>query len=187
MPPNVNIRSLEAADTAAGTPAQFTVEVNNRETVTPLFGPAACGGVIGSSQGHKTEVSIEVRDSAGRVIDESSQEVCAPGEQIGNEVTVEFDAETGDPGEHTGTAATRVGRNELESDTAGPVSFDVADDAGDLPSSDGGGGAGLPDLPDPGDNDSPLDLGLPSGKALVAVAALLAVAWLADSAEGITS
>lgn len=185
MPPNVNIRSLEAADTAAGTPAQVTVEVNNLETVTPLLGPATCGGVVGSSQGHKTEVSIEVRDSAGRVIDESSQEVCAPGEQIGNEVTVEFDVETGETGEYTVTAATRVLGHERESDTRGPVSFNVGD-VGDLPGSDGGG-AGLPELPDPGGENPLGDLGLPSGDTLVLVAGLLAVAWLADSAEGIVS
>jgi hypothetical protein len=190
MPPNVNIRSLDAGDTAAGTPAQVTVEVNNRETVAPLFGRASCNDF--QAKATRTEVSIEVRDGSGQVVETASKEVCAPVEGLSNEVNVEFDADTGDPGEHTVTAATRVVGNELESDTAGPVSFDVADDAGDLPSSDGGGEDDQFNLDDripggDGDGDGPLDIGpdLPSTDLIIGLVVLGLAAWALSSAEGI--
>jgi len=188
MPPNVNVRSLEAPATTPGTPTTITAEINNRELVTPLLGPATCGG----NTGHKTEVTVEVRDPAGAVVFEEAKTICAEGDSLGNEQTVPFEFTPSTDGEHTVRASTRVIGHEIDSDSAGPASLTIESDAGDLPdSSGGGGGPGLDydpgDFSGDGDGGGLLDVGpdLPSSDLIIGLVVLALAAWALSSAEGI--
>ncbi|WP_144901371.1 hypothetical protein [Halobellus captivus] len=188
--PDVNIESFEVGGpTTPGTPVPATVRVNNRETVTPLLGPATCGGAWGSDQGHLTDVTVEVRDDEyGTVVWQETEQVCAPGEQIGNEFDVQFEPTIYDLGSYTVTASTRVVGKDADSDQAGPVGLDVTEDSSSLPDSDSGNnsGGGWPFGDGSGDGN-PFDLGFGGSnmKIVLGLVALLAIAWLADSAEGI--
>lgn len=186
MPPDVNLKSLDAPDTTPGTPTTIRATINNREAVVPLFGPAACGGVVGSSQGHKTEVSIEVRDPGGAVVHDTTETVCAPGEQVGNDVDVLTEFTPEEAGEYTVRASTRVLSHDRDSDSAGPVALTVESEAGDLPDSTSPGG-GLDFDPTDSDGDSPLDIGpdLPNTDVVLGVVVLALLAWALSSAEGI--
>lgn len=193
--PDVKVKDLSVqGDSAPGTAASVEVVVNNRELVTPLLGPAVCG----NATGHKTEVTLTVTDASGRTVETETETVCAEGDSIGNEETVQFSPVLDSAGDYSVRASTRVIGKDRDSDTAGPVSLtvssagDLGGSAGESDESDGSNRWDWSEDGDSGGGDNPLDFGpdldgLPSGKVVLGVIALFGIAWLASSTASVAA
>lgn len=197
--PNVEIAAIRYDDTQPeAQPFTVRVEVENHETVAPILNrEALCSQSAASKDGHRVEVTLTIR-SGNRVVYEETKEACAVinGGPVENtylpNAEPEFRVDGLDAGEYSMQAevtaiaasgsdasdsyglAVEEGRDSLNDS-------DGESDTGDLLG--GGGDGGTVTLPDAGSGGG-LGLGEKADAAML-VAGLLAVAWLASSAEGV--
>ncbi|MFC6785089.1 hypothetical protein ACFQFH_20100 [Halobaculum halobium] len=190
---DVRVRRVEfEGPAAAGVPIPIRVGVNNNETAAFSWEEKTCN--TGGEYGHKTDVTLVIRDAAGeKVFDETVRE-CVPrnrvGQMLGANAAVEFDPEL-PAGEYTVEATVSVIKEE-RTHSSTPRSLTVEEDSSALPGGDDPGGSnpfggGGDDQSDDGGNNpfggSGDALGLPNSKVVLALVALLAIAWLANSAS----
>ena len=195
--PDIRIKTLDVdGPTTPGTPVPVSVKVNNAELLPPYGGDAACStDGNGTANGHRTEVSIEVRSALGSVVTSETKTICAPNDVGSNEPVVEFSPTVDSAGSYTVRAEVQVPTFDAPSDTAAPVGFEAVENVADLPDETGespGSGDSGGILPprfrgDGSNNSSGLNLGLGFGSVdvVLGLVALLAIAWLADSAADI--
>jgi len=177
---NVDSRSMQPA----GQAWPVTVAVNNLETVAFAWEPGTCNE--NGEPGHKANVTLEVRSSAGGEVWSETKQVCVPrnrvGQLLGANKRVEFTPVVDTKGEYTLTASVEA-VNSSGGDTSDPVRVTATGveetEQADSGVDNGGGDAWNPFPDDSGGND-PLNVGGQMDKLLLAVG-LIAVAWLANS------
>lgn len=143
--PDVRIESIDYADgQAAGVPFTVEVEVNNLETVAPLYGsPALCSKGVFSPDGHKIEVTLIVERGFSEVWRETKSG-CAPvqafSQALGGNARIEFEPQL-PAGDYTLRAKVEAMPN--GSDSSDSKTLTVRGDTSGLDGgSDGSGGGG---------------------------------------------
>lgn len=194
---DVRVRRLEFEGPApANQPFPIQVVVNNLETTAASWQENTCSD---PQPGHRTDVTVVVRDGAGNEVYSETKRRCIPRnrvfEMLGGNARVEFRPEL-DPGEYVVEAQVSV-INESRTHSASPRSLTVSGSADSIPSGDdpgggdpfGGGGddqsddGGSPFSGNGGGGDPLGDFGLGIGTSnvLVGVIVLALLAWLASS------
>jgi len=186
---DVRVRRVEFEGPAAsGRPFPIHVGVNNNETAAFSWEEKTCN--VGGEYGHKTDVTLTVRDAAGEAVFQETKRRCVPrnrvGQMLGANAQVTFEPEL-PAGDYTAKATVSVIQEE-RTHSSTPRSLTVTEDTDDLAGGDdpGGsnpwGGGGDDQSADGGDSENPFGggdnpLNLPNPDIL------LAVAWLANSAS----
>ncbi len=149
------------AEQTTGARFPVTVAVENNETVAPLIGsPALCSAGVLSPDGHTVEVTFTVRNAAGEVVKEKTEQECATVEQPSNvagETRARITLALDEPGEYTIEAEAHVPHAGGHA-SAQPKSLSVERDPSGVPGgdeeADRGTDWGLPQLPSLGDQTS---------------------------------
>jgi len=195
---DVRVRRVEfEGPGAAGQPVPVDVVVNNNETVALAWNGKTCDtdGVT-NARGHKTDVTLTVRDASGEEVYEETTRECVPVNEpstaLSGNARVSFRPEL-PAGDYTVEATVSV-INEDRSHSGSTRSLTVEESTGALPDGDdpggsnpwgGGGDDQSEDGPENGGGD-PFgqffgDVG--NSQVILAIAALALVAWLANSAS----
>jgi len=188
---DVRVRRVEfEGPGAANQPIPVTVGVNNNETVAFSWEEKTCN--VNGEYGHKTDVTLTIRDASVEEVFEETERRCVPrnrvGQMMGANATVTFRPEL-PAGEYTVEATVSVVTEE-RTHSGSTRSLTIEEDSSALPGGDdpGGsnpfGGGGDDQSDDGGDGSNPFGgSSLPNPDILLAVVALLAIAWLANSAS----
>lgn len=153
---DVRIASIDYADDqAAGVPFSVSVEVNNKETVAPIWpSPALCSKGVWAPDGHKIEVTLIIErgfTEAYRETKDGCAPVQAPSQVLGGNGRVEFQPQL-PAGDYTLRA--KVKAMPSGSDTSDSKTLTVRGDTSGLDGgSDGSGGGSGWDLGDVVDDD----------------------------------